>query len=182
MKVTRTQFWISFFIAALISLIHVHGALAAEGAAPVLVIDMDRALRESISGKAAIANVEDERKKRGQVLMKLDQDLKKLDEAIQKQAGVLSAQAIAEKREQFEKKRIEGSRKAQDMQREMMKFQQGEFSKVMTTLEQIMKTLAEERGGKFIFDYDKRVVLFAAESIDVTDEAIEALDEQAMKS
>ena len=156
--------------------------LQAEESPPVLVVDMNRVFRDSIAGKAAIANYEEERKKRGQVLMKIEADLKKLDEAISKQGAILSATAIAEKREQFEKKRLEGARAAQDAQRELAKYQQGEFGKVLKQVDDIVEQLAEKKKGRFVLDYDKRVVLFAHERLDLTNDLLEALDERALKS
>ncbi len=156
--------------------------LRAEESPPVLVVDMNRVFRDSIAGKAAIANYEEERKKRSQVLMKIEADLKKLDEAISKQGAILSATAIAEKREQFEKKRLEGARAAQDAQRELAKYQQGEFGKVLKQVDDIVQEFAEKKKGRFVLDYDKRVVLFAHERLDFTNDLLEALDERTLKS
>ncbi len=156
-------------------------AIAAEQQ-PVLVIDMNKVFEESISGKAAAANFEQEKKKRSEVILKMEADLKKLDEAIQKQSSILSASAISEKREQFEKKRVEYSRLAQDAQRELMKFQQTEFEKVLRQIDDIAKVLAEKRKSRFVLDYDRRVVLYAKDTINLTSEIIEALDERSLKS
>ena len=164
------------------ALFFVSTPLWSEENSPVLVVDMNRVFRDSIAGKAAIANYEEERKKRGQVLMKIEADLKKLDEAISKQGAILSATAIAEKREQFEKKRLEGARAAQDAQRELAKYQQGEFGKVLKQVDDIVEQLAEKKKGRFVLDYDKRVVLFAHERLDLTNDLLEALDERALKS
>lgn len=157
-------------------------SLRADDASPVLVVDMNRVFRDSIAGKAAIANFEEERKKRGQVLMKIEEDLKKMDEAISKQASILSAAAIAEKREQFEKKRIEGARAAQDAQRELAKFQQSEFGKVLKQVDEIVQQFALEKKGRFVLDYDKRVVLYANERLNLTEDLVTALDERSLKS
>lgn len=168
------------FACYLCSVLFACAAAVAADNPPVLVIDMNKVFAESISGKAAAANFEKEKKKRSEVILKMEGDLRKLDEAIQKQASILSAAAISDKREQFEKKRVEYSRLAQDAQRELMKFQQAEFEKVLTQVDQIVKDLAEKRKGKFVLDYDRRVVLYAKESIDLTADIIEALDERAV--
>ena len=157
---------------------NVHG----ESDAPIMVVDMDRVFQGSISGKAAMSNFDQERKKRGQVVAKMENDLRKLDESIQKQASILSATAIAEKRSQFEKKRAEFGRAAQEAQAELVKYQQAEFGKVLTQIDEILKKLAGSKESRFVLDYDKRIVLFAKESLDLTNDVIEALDENSMKS
>lgn len=154
----------------------------ADEVSPALVVDMDRVFKDSIPGKAAIANFDQERNKRGQVVAKMENDLRKLDEAIQKQGSILSATAIADKREQFEKKRAEFARTAQEAQAELVKYQQAEFGKVLKQIDEIIKDLVAEKHGRFVFDYDKRVILFARDSLDMTDDVIEALDEKSLKS
>lgn len=157
-------------------------AASAEAISPVLVVDMNRVFQDSISGKAALANFDQERKKRSQIVGKMEDDLRKLDEAIQKQSTILSATAIAEKRGQFEKKRAEFASAAQQAQGDLMKYQQAEFGKVLKQIDDIIKGLAAEKKGRFVLDYDKRVVLFARDGIDMTSDVIEALDENSMKS
>ncbi len=154
--------------------------LMSQESSPVFVVDMNRVFRDSIAGKAAIANYEEERKKRGQVLVKIEADLKKLNEALSKQGAVLSAKAIADKREQFEKKRMEGAKAAQEAQRELMKYQQVEFGKVLKQVDTIVADFAAKKKGRFVLDYDKRVVLYAHKRLDLTDDLLEALDEQAL--
>ena len=154
----------------------------AEVASPILVVDMNKVFSDSIAGKAAVANFEQEKKKRSQVIGKMEEDLRKLDEAIQKQSSILSPAAISDKRDQFEKKRVEFARSAQDAQTELMKYQQAEFGKVLKQVDDILQALASEKKSRFVLDYDKRVVLFAKENIDMTEELIETLDEKSMKS
>jgi outer membrane protein len=149
---------------------------------PILVVDMNKVFQTSISGKAAIANVEQEKKKRGQIVLKMEDELKKLSQSINKQASVLSPAAMTEKKQQFEKKRQEYAKSAQEAQTELAKYQQEEFNKVLKVIDHILQTLASQHKGRFVLDFDKRVVLYAKENLDLTEELIETLDERSMKS
>jgi len=63
-----------------------------------------------------------------------------------------------------------------------VKFQQAEFGKVLKQIDEIIKDLSAARKSRFVLDYDKRVVLYARDGLDMTDTVIEALDEKSMKS
>jgi Skp family chaperone for outer membrane proteins len=46
----------------------------------------------------------------------------------------------------------------------------------------VVKKLAEERKGKFVLDYDPRVVIYASDRIQITEEVLERLDEMKIDS
>lgn len=147
---------------------------------PIYVVDIRRVIKESIMGKAALNNLEQEKKKKQLVIDKLKLDLAELDKSIANQSSLLSPRAMQEKQDQRDKKELEITRAFQDQETDFVKKKNAEIVQVIDQADLIVKELAKEKNTTFVFDYDPRVVVYASERLDLTDDVIKRLDKKKM--
>lgn len=142
------------------------------------IVDIQRVVNESIIGKAARSNVEAQIKKSKAKLSNLQSDLEKGQSELQKQAGVLSASALDERREALSRKQLDVQRSYQDIQEQLAKLNEREIKKVVDEANKVVDALAQERGYTFVFERDRRSVVYASPRIDITEEVIKTLDKR----
>lgn len=155
------------------------GVLRAEDLEPIYVVDLSRVMKESIVGRAAIHEMDEEKNKQLVGLEKLQADIKALQDSIEKQSAILSQSALEEKRDQLVKKQRELSRNAQDVQAALLKKNEARVKKALEQIDAVVKEVAKEKKAQFILDNDPRIVVFANDRLELTEEVIERLDDKA---
>ena len=143
---------------------------------PVVVLDMQRVLNESVAGKAARNNLEDEAKKRRVKVDEVGREVKKLQEELQKQSTLLSGTALEGRKELLEKRQKEYTRLLQDLQEDFTRRNNAEVEKLVKEVDMLVKKIAVDRKYSFILERDLRFVIFATPELDLTDEIIHQLD------
>lgn len=143
-------------------------------------VNMQRILSESIAGKAARNSLEDEARKRKAALQRMKVEVDALREEIGSQGALLAEAALEEKRDSLKKKEIELSRSLQDSQRELSIMSNREIDEVVQETYRVVEKLATAEGYAFILEDDPKVVLYAREGFDITDEVIEALNKRKL--
>lgn len=144
---------------------------------PIFVVDITRVVRESIMGKAAIHEMEEERKKRQLVLEKGKLDVQQLQDSIKKQGSLLSQSALQEKKELLDRKQREFARSVQDAEADLVKKNQMKVQKVLEQVDQVVKELAVEQECEIVMDADPRIVIYVDERLSLTEAVIERMDE-----
>jgi Skp family chaperone for outer membrane proteins len=66
----------------------------------------------------------------------------------------------------------------QDIQEQLAKLNEREIKKVVDEANKVVSTLAEEKGYSFVFERDRRSVVYASPRIDITEEVIKTLDKR----
>jgi outer membrane protein len=186
MRLSRAFFWCLKNVKLLISASLICSSLpiasAEEGEAQrdnlIAIVDIQRVVNESIIGKAARSNVEAQIKKSKAKLSNLQSDLEKAQAELQKQASVLSASALDERREGLRRKQLDVQRAYQDIQEQLAKLNEREIKKVVDEANKLVDALAQERDYTFVFERDRRSVVYASPRIDITEEVIKALDKR----
>ncbi len=145
---------------------------------PIYVVDVQRIFTESIAGKAASNNLQEDAKKKRVVLEKKKLELDGLKNEIEKQASLLSASALESKQEQLMKKSRDFERSLQDLKEEMTIKNQESMQKILTKINATIKELAEKNNYKIILEKDLRVVIYANNQFDVSEEVIKLLNEK----
>jgi outer membrane protein len=147
----------------------------------VYVVDMQRVISESILGRAAKNNIESELKKKELKLAKLGKELKALRENFSKQASLLSDEALVEKQEQFSQRERDFARKVQDEKDELSRLNHKELGKVVKEIDRVVNELARDKGYRFILEKDPKLVVFAANRLDLTEQIITILNKKKLE-
>ena len=152
----------------------------AEASEKIAIVDVQQIVNESIIGKAAKNNVEQQINKAKLKVASLKSDFEKQRADLEKQSSILSGAALEQRREALAKKQVDFQRTYQDMQQELGRVNDKELGKVIEQVNEVVKGLADERGYQFVFEKDKQSVLYAAPRIDITKEVIESLDKKKL--
>lgn len=147
----------------------------------ILLVDMEKVLAESIAGKAAKNNFDEELKKRQLVIDKGKSDFEKMKGEFEKQAAVLSGEALNEKREALTKKEKELARLFQDQREELGKKNQAELGKILKQVRGVVDSVAASQNADLVLEKDARNVLYARAGIDITADVIKQLDSKITK-
>ncbi|RIL11738.1 MAG: hypothetical protein DCC75_01775 [Proteobacteria bacterium] len=153
----------------------------AESPKPIYVVDMQRVIDQSIIGKAARNNMEDELRKSRSKLEAAKQELERLKADYGKQASVLSQDALVEKREALLKRERDFERAIQDQREVMSRKNASEIGRVVEEVRKIIGELAEDGEHPLIIEKDPRVVVYVAEEFDLTDKIVKIVDEKKTK-
>ncbi|MEI6517584.1 MAG: OmpH family outer membrane protein [bacterium] len=144
----------------------------------IVIIDTQRVITESIIGKAAKNNLEVEIKKGQAKVAALKADFERQRSDLEKQSAILSGSALESRREELERKQVEFQRVFQDIQEKLARSNDAEISKVVSQINEFVKALAQEKEYQFVFERDRKSVLFSSERIDITDEVVKNLDKK----
>ena len=140
------------------------------------VIDVQRILSNSATGKKAQENMEQVRSKKKAELEAKQQELKDLQKRISDQQLSLAEDRLAELQKELEDKVIAYRRAEDDANREVQK--QGE--KLVADMERlilpVIDKIGKEQGFTLIFNKYQSGLLYADNSIDITDLVIQRLD------
>lgn len=167
----------SFMVLALSLVLGVCSAGTAS-AQSIAIVDTQRVINDSISGKAARNNLEAEIKKGQAKLAQLKGDFEKQRGDVEKQSGILSGAALEQKREALAKKQVELQRAYQDIQEQLARDNEREIGRVVQQVKAVVEKLAAERKYDFVFERDRQAVIFHSEGIDITSEVVQLLDKQ----
>ena len=154
--------------------------VSAETVEKIAIVDVQRIVNESIIGKAAKSNLEQQVNKAKLKVASMKSDFEKQKADLEKQSSILSGSALEQRREALAKKQVELQRTYQDTQQELARLNDKELGKVVEQVNEVVKELADERGYSFVFEKDKQSVVYAAARIDITKEIIETLDKKKL--
>lgn len=144
----------------------------------IAVIDTQMVLNQSIIGKAAKANVEEQVKKAQLRLSSMKADFEKQRADLEKQSAILSGSALDARREALEKKGLEVQRKYSDAQEELAKTNEEQIKRVIQEIKAVVEELADDREYAFVIEKDRQTVLYSSDRIDISAEVVKILDKK----
>lgn len=148
-------------------------ALPASGADfKVGIVDLQRALNESSSGKKAKDQFKGEFEKMQGGLKAEKESLDRLKDDLDKKSAVLNDDQKKSKMEDFERRRRDLRRKLEDSDAELRKKDQELTGSILKDLAVVIQEIGEREGYTVILENSSSSVLYGAKSIDVTDEVI----------
>jgi outer membrane protein len=159
------------------------------------IVDLDRALKESSSGKQALSTLKQFRDK---VLKDINEKkrqkdskegtLRDLQTELTSQSMVLSDAAKRDKEESYRRqvrdlrKFIDDSNRfIEESERELREREAELTSRMLRDLLEIIRAVGREEGFTIIFERNDRVLLFVADAIDLTDKIIKRFDTTARR-
>ncbi|MCA9472024.1 MAG: OmpH family outer membrane protein [Nitrospirales bacterium] len=179
---TMVRLWL---VAGLLGLVNITGCTtmspAIETRSTVAVVDFQRVIEETSTGKSLRESFDAFVKDR-QVLLELEQqEIQKLRNDLLNQGSVLSEAARQQREEKFQRRVREYQIKEAELSRELQEKQQELMLEFRTAVKRVIATLAEERGYDMVVEYGERSsTLYHRPQLDISDEIIEAIDQDAL--
>ncbi len=160
------------FVAAVAALVMAI-AIPAAAQGSLAVIDVQRVVSESDPGKQAIQKLKvlsDAKVQEGQGLQ---QDLANLQDQFNKQRFTVSEERLAEMNKELEDKTIAIRRFEDDAKRELEEARRRELGGLEERILPIINQIGQEKGITMIFNKFQSGLVYADETVDITDEVIQ---------
>ena len=145
--------------------------------ARIAVIDVQKVLTQSTSGKAAyerLKKMQDERITRAQ---KMDEEVKNLENELNTKKLSLSEDKLNEMTKQISDKKIAEQRYAQDADREVGEARDRELQALEAKIKPVIDQLGKEMGLAVIFNKFESGLVYASDAIDITDTVIKKFND-----
>ncbi|MFU8857716.1 MAG: OmpH family outer membrane protein [Deferrisomatales bacterium] len=153
--------------------------LSATGAAAELkigVVDLQRCLNESQTGKQYKAEFTAEAERMKAELEREEESLKVLREELEKQGMILSETARAEKERSYRERLDAFRERFQQSQQVLQRRDQELTRRILTDLQGVIRELGETGGYALILERGEGGVLYAPTHADLTDEVVRRYD------
>lgn len=141
--------------------------------ARVAVIDVQKVLTQSTTGKAAYEKLKAMQEDRVAKAKQLDEDARKLEADITTKRISLSEDKLSEMQKQLADKRIAIQRYAQDADREIGEARDRELQALEARIKPVIDGLGKEMGLAAIFNKFESGLVYASDAIDITDTVIQ---------
>ena len=142
------------------------------GPPKLAVINVDRLVTDSAVGKEAFARVKkvaDQKKEEGE---KLTKELREMEQKLADQGASLAEDKKEALQKQYQEKAIAFKRFQDDAQRQLEEAQKKELEELQKRVLPVITQVGKERGYTLIFNKFQSGLVYADESVDVTDEVL----------
>ncbi len=139
-------------------------------------VDAQRVFSNSKVGKEAVKHLSELEQSYKQKLDAKKAEIDRMEEELRKQYFTLSESARQEKNEEVERAKIEIKRMAEDADRELAKLEKEYLSKIDREVSALIQEFGREGGYTLILGNVTSAVLYADESIDITEDVIRLYD------
>lgn len=178
MKVHVNKILVSFVSLVMGMFVFCSGNAFAEGVS-IAVLDMQKVVLNSEMGKAAQTEIEKKFKELEKTFKKDEEALLALQGEIEKKNSVWSEEKKQDKAIEFQKLRRDLRVKQDDANLELKQMQEKSLAPIFEELETVVKQFAKEKGYDVILP--GQAVLYAIDSVDITDEVTKALNAASKK-
>lgn len=152
---------------------------AAQSSIKIAVIDVNRIMTDSQRGKAVLAGIEKMQAERSAQLKAMNEELTEMQKRFQEGRLSLAEDKLAELQGQIEEKDRLFKRAREDAERDIQKRRADEIEKVESAVFPIINTLGKEGGYTLIFNKFQSGLVYAEDTVDITNEVIKRLDSTA---
>ncbi|MFQ6671831.1 MAG: OmpH family outer membrane protein [Candidatus Tectimicrobiota bacterium] len=145
-------------------------------AVKVGTIDLNRAFKESISVRAAKADLVQTRNQKLQVLKVQREELKQLDQELRNQRALLSDVVRRQKEAESRRKLRQLERMRNDSEQELNRLYLSINRLFLADAKKAIDALGQDAGYSMILNVSNDLILYWAQSVDVTDRLIERMN------
>jgi len=138
----------------------------------IATLEMPKILQTVEAGKKAKAQLEKEFKTKKKMFDDEDAAIKKLYDEYKKQQLALSDEAKAKKEQEINERGAKLQESAQKSQVELQKREQDLTAPLVKNVRDITKEIAEKQGYQAVLDRNDAILIYSADSIDLTDQII----------
>lgn len=147
----------------------------------VYVVNLQKVIDQSLAGKAAKANMQNELTK---IKTKLDQTNNEIlneDKEIKKQASILAKEALAKRKDQLNKRKQEFSAMVKGEEANLGKMNSEAISKIVQGIKKIIDQEVKANSYDFVLEKEESFILYASPKIDISDQILAKYDAQYTK-
>ncbi len=142
-------------------------------------VDLQKALNLSSAGKAAKEKIKAKVQGYDVEVQQRQEELKKLKEDLEKQAMLLSEEARNAKERNYQQKVKDYQRFTKDIQETLQQTDADLTRKILEKILKIVKEVGKSEGYSIVLEKTESSLVYADESMDITDEVIKAFDTQS---
>jgi outer membrane protein len=158
-------------------------SVRAEGGAAVenvMVVNMQKVIDQSIMGKAARADLQDDLKKREASLGGRRTEVEKLKADLQKQASLLAGAALADRQQAIAKKERDLQQEFEAQRDEMARKTDSQMKKIISQIDAVLSDIVKSKENAIVVEQDPRLVVYSDPKLDITDEVVKRLNDKKM--
>ncbi len=141
-------------------------------------VDIQKAVNECNAGKEAKKALTKEMEKFQHLIVEKQKELQTMKDTLDKQDKMLTLESRAAKEKEFQAKLRDFQRWGQDSQNELGQKQKDLERNIAVGIQRVVQKIGVEEGYTLIFDKNETMLLFASQSVDLTDQVIKILDAQ----
>ncbi|MCF6237668.1 MAG: OmpH family outer membrane protein [Candidatus Marinimicrobia bacterium] len=141
-------------------------------------VDLQKALNLSAAGKAAKEKIKAKVQGYDVEVQQRQEELKKLKEDLEKQAMLLSEEARNTKERNYQQKVKDYQRFTKDIQETLQQTDADLTRKILEKILKVVKEVGKSEGYSIVLEKTESSLVYADESMDITDEVIKAFDTQ----
>lgn len=141
-------------------------------------IDMQKAIQETVAGKKAKKDLEDEFNKKKKELEKKEADLKKMNDDLEKKSLVLTDEVKQKKAQELQNEMIKYREVVAKSQMEIQKKERDLTAPIVQKLREIVDDIAKKEGYTMVLEKSEQSVLWAKKDLDITDRVIKEADKK----
>ena len=164
------------FTALLGALAILPARLSAQEKLPVGFVDMQRALNESATGKVALERLRSMMESKQRELQKEKELIEQKKDELDKQGLLLNENTRREREDEIRRMERDHTRRFSDTKEELGREEAKYTAEIRTDLLKIIEELGKEKGYTLILEKQFSAILYAPESIDLTDMVIQRYD------
>jgi len=145
-------------------------------------VAIQKAVIESAAGKDAMAKFQKDVKEIEDTILKEKASIEKLGEVLQKQSMMLTDSVRREKEKDYIRKQRDYERQVKDSKSEVQLKEAELTNDILEDLLPIIQKYGKDNGYTVVFEKNERNILYASDSIDLTDKVIAIFDAQYNKN
>ena len=145
-------------------------------------VAIQKAVIESAAGKDAMAKFQKEVKEIEDTILKEKAGIEKLGEVLQKQSMMLTDSVRREKEKDYIRKQRDYERQVKDSKSEVQLKEAELTNDILEDLLPVIQKYGKDNGYTIVFEKNERNILYASDSIDLTDKVIAIFDAQYNKN
>ena len=145
-------------------------------------VAIQKAVIESAAGKDAMAKFQKEVKEIEDTILKEKAGIEKLGEVLQKQSMMLTDSVRREKEKDYIRKQRDYERQVKDSKSEVQLKEAELTNDILEDLLPIIQKYGKDNDYTIVFEKNERNILYASDSIDLTDKVIAIFDAQYNKN
>ncbi len=141
-------------------------------------VDLQRALTEVDEGKKAKARLKKDFDQKQKKLTSKQEEVEKLKKSLESGASMMTDEAKRKKAVELQQEMAQLQQLYMEMQRDLAQKETKATQKIFKKMEKILSGIAKEKGYDLILEKTESSVLFAKDSMDLTDELIKRYDKK----
>ena len=139
-------------------------------------VDLQKALNLSAAGKEAKEKIKTKVQTYDAEVRERQEELKKLKDDLEKQAMLLSEEARNSKERDYQQKVKDYQRFTKDIQETLQQTDADLTRKILESLLKVVQEVGKSEGYTLVLEKTESSIVYADESIDISDEVIKAFD------